>query len=142
MAIKLLQILKRNKGRLLRIAEHAGGQFRPQPIGQALRQKDFERHPAGFDVRSDPDMYPKFECSLLLPPRIGTSENERVNGHHPTGVSKRGVQIALFTTELSEVGLPCSAERRFRPMTSKTLLPQGVRQYRINAQVIELQSAF
>jgi hypothetical protein len=72
-----------------------------------------------------PDMCPKCECSLSLRPSIGTSENERVNGHHPTGVSKRGVQIALFTTELSEVGLPCSAERRFRPMTSKTLLPQG-----------------
>jgi hypothetical protein len=48
MVIEFPKVLKRDKGRLLGVAEHAGSQFRPQPIRRALREKDLERHPAGL----------------------------------------------------------------------------------------------
>jgi hypothetical protein len=114
--------------RQLRIADWAWLDFPPHVSRHLVTPQPEKRgvsQPTFACPFHESDMYPKFQCSLSLRPSIGTSENERVNGHHPTCVSKRGVQIALFTTELSEVGLPCSAERRFGPMRSKTLLLQG-----------------
>jgi hypothetical protein len=53
-SIELLQILKRDEGRLFRIAEGALGQFRVQLVGQALPWEDLKGHSPGPDVRLNP----------------------------------------------------------------------------------------
>jgi hypothetical protein len=67
-----------------------------------------------------PDMYPKFECSLSLPPSSEISENEHVNGHHPTDVSKRDVQMGTVHYGAQRGRVALLGRSRFRPMTSKS----------------------
>jgi hypothetical protein len=80
------------------------------------------RWTAGHDqVRpAEINMYPKFECSLSLPPSSGISENERVNGHHRTDVSKRDVQIGAVHYGAQRGRVTRLGRSRFRPMTSKS----------------------
>jgi hypothetical protein len=68
----------------------------------------------------EPDMYPKFECSLSLPPSSEISENEHVNGHHPTDVSKRDVQMGTVHYGAQRGRVALLGRSRFRPMTSKS----------------------